>query len=187
MQGSTAVYEYAPIAKALHKLDDGATGRLKRKFDVAYLIAKQNLAFSKMTPLCELEERHGVDLGESYKNSKSCAVFTDYIAKDLQTNLVASLSKVRYFSLQADSSTDCGNIENEVFLAVYFDPYSTDGRVHVRNQFFTGRRPERANADDLFACLNAAMQYVAIRGCVEEKAHWVWVRWSTCQYVCWRS
>ena len=94
-------YEYVPIAKALHKLDDGATGRLKRKFDVAYLIAKQNLAFSKMTPLCELEERHGVDLGEGYKKSKSCAVSTDYITKDLQRNLVASLSKVRYFSLQA--------------------------------------------------------------------------------------
>ena len=101
MQGLNAIYEYAPIAKALHKHDDGATGRLKCKFDVAYLIAKQNLSFSKMTPLCELEERHGVDLGEGYKNSKSCAVFTDYIAKDLQRNLVASLSKVRYFENEA--------------------------------------------------------------------------------------
>ena len=54
-----------------------------------------------MTPLCELEERHGVDLGEGYKNSKSCAVFSYYITKDLQRNLVASLSKVRYFILQA--------------------------------------------------------------------------------------
>ena len=36
---------------------------MKREFDIAYLIAKHNLAFTKMGPLCELEERHGVDLG----------------------------------------------------------------------------------------------------------------------------
>ena len=54
------MYEYAPIARALHKLDNAATGRIKCKFDIIYLIAK---AFAKMRPLCELQERHDVDLG----------------------------------------------------------------------------------------------------------------------------
>ncbi len=32
------------------------------------MIAKEKLAFTKMKPICELEERHGVDLGVGYKN-----------------------------------------------------------------------------------------------------------------------
>ena len=44
--------------------------KMKRKFDIAYLIAKHNLAFTKMGPLCELEERHGVDLGQLARATK---------------------------------------------------------------------------------------------------------------------
>ena len=32
----------------------------KKKFDVAYMMAKEKMAFTKMKPLCELEKRHGV-------------------------------------------------------------------------------------------------------------------------------
>ena len=52
----------------------------KRKFDIAYMIAKENIAFSKMAALCELQERHGVDLGSGCKNEKACATFVDYIS-----------------------------------------------------------------------------------------------------------
>ena len=36
-QGSANLLEYAPIAKALLTLDDTATARIKRKFDIAYM------------------------------------------------------------------------------------------------------------------------------------------------------
>ena len=55
-QSSTDVTEYVPTAKALYNLDADAELKLKRKFDIAYMIAKHNLAFIKMKPLCELEE-----------------------------------------------------------------------------------------------------------------------------------
>ena len=32
-----------------------------------------------MSTLCELEEKHGVDLGAGYKNNQACAVFVDGI------------------------------------------------------------------------------------------------------------
>ena len=35
--------------------------------------------------------------------------------------------------MQADASTDSGNAENELFLVLYFDPQSADGRVHVKS------------------------------------------------------
>ena len=55
-QSSTDVTEYVPIAKALYNLDADTELKLKQKFDIAYMIAKHNLAFIKMKPLCELEE-----------------------------------------------------------------------------------------------------------------------------------
>ena len=64
-QISSDVTEYASIAKALHTLDSDAEGKLKRKFNIAFLISK---ALAKMGVLYELEERHGVDLGQGYKN-----------------------------------------------------------------------------------------------------------------------
>ena len=44
---SSDVTEYAPIAKALSTLDTSSEQRLKRKFEIAYLLCKQNLAALK--------------------------------------------------------------------------------------------------------------------------------------------
>lgn len=134
----------------------------KRKFDIAHTIAKENIAFSKMAALCELQERHGVDLGSGYKNEKTCATFMDYISLEQRRMLVDSLGRARFFSLQLDGSADSGNVEDEVFLVVFCDPYSTDGKVHVRNNFLTVRCPGRSNAAGLFACLKAAMGFVGV-------------------------
>ena len=74
----------------LHTLDDTATARIKRKFDIAYLIAKENMAFAKMGPLCALDERRGVDLGQGYKTKLACASFVDYIAQEQQKTYSSS-------------------------------------------------------------------------------------------------
>ena len=79
-----------------------------------------------------------------------------------QAYLAASLSRGRFFGLQADGSTDAGNIEDKVFLAVYCDPRAADGRVHVRSKFFPVRCPARANAEGLFVCLKAGLDYVGV-------------------------
>jgi hypothetical protein len=56
--------------------------------------------------------------------------------------------------------TIIGNIENELFLVLYFDPHSEDGVVHVRNKFFTVRQPKRANALGLFECFIRGIEHV---------------------------
>ena len=159
---SSDVTEYAPIAKALSTLDADTETKLKRKFEIVYLICKEGMAFTKMAPLCELEEKHGVDLGAGYKNNQACAIFVDYIARAQREGLAAVLAKTRFFSIQADSSTDSGNIEDELFLVVYFDPYTSDGNVHIRNRFLTVRRPAHSNAEGLFDCFVSALTYVGI-------------------------
>ena len=61
----------------------------------------------------------------------------------------AVLGKAKLFSIQLDSSTDAGNIEDELFLAPYFDPHAQDGRAHVCDKFLTVRRPNCSNAEGL--------------------------------------
>ena len=70
--------DVAQIARALSTLDQDTASKLKRKFEIAYLICKEGLAFTKMSALCEHEEKHGVDLGAGYKNNQACV---DYIAQ----------------------------------------------------------------------------------------------------------
>ena len=93
----------------------------KRKFDIAYMIVKEKMAFTKMQPLCNLEERHGIKLGSGYKNDQACATFVEYIALEQKERLQDALGKCRFFSLQADGTTDAGNIEIELFLVLFFE------------------------------------------------------------------
>ena len=136
-QSSGDVTEYAPIAKALSTLDAHSEQRLKKKFEITYLICKQNLAFTKMAPICELEEKHGVILGSGYKNDQVCATFVGYIAQVQRELLASVLAKAKYFAIhvQADGSTDSGSMEEELFLVLYFEPHAKDGKVHVRDKF----------------------------------------------------
>ena len=159
---STDVREYAPIAKSLLSMDEAAKTVIKRKFDIAYFLAKEEVAFRKMKPLCLLEERHGVKLGDNYKNDLACSAFTDFIGQELHENLRDEIHKANFFSLQLDGSTDSGNVEEELFLVVYFDPYSSLGRVQARNVYFCTQQPSSVDAAGLYRCLNSALTYLDI-------------------------
>ena len=67
-KSSGASFSQGPIAQALSKLPDLEKSQLRVKFDLAYFIAREKMAFSKYPKLCELEARHGVSLGTSYTN-----------------------------------------------------------------------------------------------------------------------
>lgn len=82
---------YAPIAKALSKLPDNETTRLRHKFDIAYFIATEKIAFKKYPRLCELEHKHGVDLGTTYLNDVACKTFVHYIAEAKCQELAGTL------------------------------------------------------------------------------------------------
>lgn len=117
---SISITDYSPIARALSTLDAGTEMKVTRKFEIAYAICKEGLAFSKMAPLCELEERHGVDLGSGYKTINACSEFVGYIAMAQRKQLVAALAKANFFSIQADGTTDAANIDDELFLVLFF-------------------------------------------------------------------
>ena len=159
---STSVTDYSPIARAFYRMDESVEKQTKRKFDVAYVIAKEGMAFTKMNSLCQLQERHGVRLGECYKNDQACAIFIKYIAQDLQGQLGDSLRKAKFYSIQMDGSTDSGNKEEELFLVVYFEPFSTDVSVHVRNRYLCVRQPNSVCATGLFEAFQRALAYLEL-------------------------
>ena len=64
-----------------------------------------------MPALCDLKERHGVDLGRDYRHDKACATFVKYIAASLREDLRTALNESLFFSVQINGSTDWGNIE----------------------------------------------------------------------------
>ena len=43
------------------------------------MMANEGLAFEMYVPICELEERHDVDIGTAYKTTPSASQFTHFI------------------------------------------------------------------------------------------------------------
>ena len=60
------VTSYAPIARSLLMLEESDRVRMRNKFNMCYLMAKEGIAYEKYTVLYELEAHHDVDLGAAY-------------------------------------------------------------------------------------------------------------------------
>ena len=97
-----------------------------------------------------------------YRNDHACATFIQYIACDLQQKLVDALGHSKYFSIQADSSTDTGISENKLYLVLYFDPHCADGKVHVRDRYLTVGELGSGTAAGVMDCLERAFEYTGI-------------------------
>ena len=91
----------------------------------------EKLAFTKYPKICQLEAFYGVDLGNTYRNNVACKTFCHFIAQFKRQSLTNELTKVNYFSSLLNGSTDCGSVENKIFLAVYCDLNASDKKVHL--------------------------------------------------------
>ena len=65
---------YAPIVQSLLSIDRSLQERMGKKFDICYMLAKENLPFRKYPAIHELESCHGGDLGQSYATKDSAKV-----------------------------------------------------------------------------------------------------------------
>ena len=131
-QGATS---YAPIASSLQRIAPDECRKLKVKFDIAYFVSTEQMAFRKFPKLCELELRHGVDIGSSYLHENAGKEFTHFIAEARRQEIYTTISNVPFFSLLMDGSADCGKIENEVISIVWCDTKSVDEKIHTRIDF----------------------------------------------------
>ncbi len=110
---------YSLIARSLLTMDETTQRCTGKKFDICYLLMKENMAFTKYPVIYELESRHGVKLGYAYKTKDSAKNFTHYIAESRRMGFISSLSTSRFYSFLMDVSTDAGNIEDELIIIMY--------------------------------------------------------------------
>ena len=58
----------ATIINSLIKLDASSCERLRRKFDLCFVMAKEGILFTKYPALYQLKSRQEVDMGLAYNN-----------------------------------------------------------------------------------------------------------------------
>lgn len=83
------VSSYSPIARSLLTMDESVQSRMKKKFYICYVMAKEGMASKKFLALYALDERHEVDLGFAYKNAPSAKTFTHYVAESQRQTFLA--------------------------------------------------------------------------------------------------
>lgn len=107
--------ESAPIAqsfrKGKQKLEEQGRKEFAVKVNTAYLLAKEELPFSKYGP--------GLEINQTYANDKSCGTLRSTIATVLTEELASEVNGKKYLSVMIDGATDASGKENETVHCRY--------------------------------------------------------------------
>ena len=136
--------------------------RPKKKFDISYLLAKENLPFTKYPSIHELLEQHEIELGLSYKTRESAQNFTHNIAKSQRQEFYQMLSVTIFFSFLMDGSTDNKKGENEVIVIQYCRVDEIVEEVRAFTRFLRVVEPVKADANSLIKCLEGGLKVMGI-------------------------
>jgi len=114
----SSVMESASIVRALNTVDKSLGEKMIKRFQFAYIIAREGIAVARMNSLCDLLERQGVDLCNGCRSNMAFSMFVDFIAEDLQLGFCKTLQSCKFFSVHRDGCTDAGNNKEEMFFYV---------------------------------------------------------------------
>ena len=128
------------------------------------------MPFMKYPAIHQLEEKHGVDLGATYKNRDSARNFTHYIAESQRRQLKASLETCHFYSVLMDGSTDKGRVENELSVQLFCRRDDSVQEIKTCARYFCVLEPSRANADGLVECLCTAIKTMGIENLLERES-----------------
>ena len=117
-----------PIGRGLNKLAVDDRKRMEHLFNASYTVCKEELSFTKYPPICELLEKCGVSLGESYWTDRVAAKFSHHISGVMKETLEDDFKNARYFSVLCDGSTDTSVKSQELFCILYIRYMQKDGR-----------------------------------------------------------
>ena len=97
----------------MRHLNEEAVSKLEKLFDVAYFVAKLEMPFTMYPQLCQLEQKHGIELGQTYRTDKACKNFIMAISEEIKGELGEQIQKARFLSVMTDGATDVGVCEVE--------------------------------------------------------------------------
>ena len=166
------ITSYSPIARSVlsSSMDPAVRERVKKKFDISFVLAKEHMPFMKYPAIHQVEEKHGVDLGATYKNRDAAHNFTHYIAESQRRQLKASLGTCHFYSVLMDGSTDKGRVENELFVLLFCRRDDSVQEIKTCARYFCVLEPSRANADGLVECLCTAIKKMGIENLLERES-----------------
>ena len=108
--------------------------KFEKLFDIAFFVAKMEMLFTTYPHLCLLEEKHAVELGQTYRNDKACKDFIFAISDQFKNEIGGQLQRAHFLGVMVDGATDVGVREVEVVYVHYLkdgEPVNT----------FVGLRP----------------------------------------------
>ena len=76
-----------------------------------------------------------MNLGSSYLHENAGKRFVHYIVESRRQDLLSTISKVKFFSLLMDGSTDQSNANDEFLLVPWCDPDGVDEKIHTRMSY----------------------------------------------------
>lgn len=141
----------AAIPRALRHLNEEAVSKLEKLFDVAYFVAKLEMPFTTYPQLCQLEQKHGIELGQTYRTDKACKDFIMAISEEIKGELGEQIQKARFLSVMTDCATDVGVCEVEDVYVCFLK----DGGVV--NTFVGLKSCSDAKAPGITEAVNSAM------------------------------
>ena len=81
--GPLPSYVATTLGRAFFKLNE----RAKKLIEIAFVVEKEELPFTKFVPIAQLEKRHGIELGQTYMDDHACTEFIDSIAEVYEEEL----------------------------------------------------------------------------------------------------
>ena len=156
-----------PILRAITTLGEDERIQLRAKFDIAYLVATEKIAFTKYPKICDLEIKLGFQLGNSYLHMESGKTFVHYVTESKREELVAKTMKEKFYSVLLDGSADSANVDNELLLGIWFDLESSDKKVHTRMSLLIVDCPDSVTTKGLFDSQLSGLQRLGIQSISE--------------------
>jgi hypothetical protein len=103
-----------PAEKSLQQLNSAVFKKLNILFRNAHAIAKNSRPLRDFNWMATLDEKKGIQVGETYRNDKSCKSFITAISSIEQENIRKELDKHKFLTIISDGSTDVSVVENEI-------------------------------------------------------------------------
>ena len=151
------------VIEGFSQMLDIAQEQLKKKFKLAYFVAKKKKLPSTMyEDLVTLEKHHGVDIGEVYENRIECDNFIDYPGEYLSKTLENDLSEVHFYSVLTDGTTDCSVTEKELLYVLYFDPKRNEESVGSKLAFLSLKDVKKADVPGIESVIESSFASVGI-------------------------
>ena len=103
-----------PIHHAIQRLNEEAVAKLKILFRTAHAIAKHNRPFTDFKWMCTLDEKKGLNIGETYRSDVKCREFVSAISEIERMQLEKLVQQAKFISIMCDEATDVAVMEQMI-------------------------------------------------------------------------